>query len=80
MKFGASIIMLLTGSAFAGVVDPVSREEPGMTAREAEGDNIFAEVEKRAGCSGNRLETDVCQGKRIAPFDSFNNWSVFIPR
>ena len=74
MKLSASIIALLVSSGIAAVVEPAPRDEGGMTAREVDGGNVFTDVEKRAGCSGNRLETDVCQGRRIAPFNSFNNW------
>lgn len=31
-------------------------------------------LEKRQGCSGQRVPADRCTGKRLAPQNSFSNW------
>ena len=70
MKISTSIIALCVGLAVAGPAKP-DRRGPDISDHE---DNVFEALEKRKGCSGHRLNTDECQGKRIAPFNSFHNW------
>ncbi|KAM5350743.1 hypothetical protein ACJ41O_007248 [Fusarium nematophilum] len=62
MKPGTYLLFLFSGIAIAEGLDPRVPEDG------------FVKMEKRRGCSGNRLSTDQCQGKRMrAPFNSFHN-------
>ncbi|PGH27775.1 hypothetical protein AJ80_00563 [Polytolypa hystricis UAMH7299] len=64
MKLNICIFALLANLALASAAD----HSPGQD----EALNMF---EKRKGCSGNRLSTDVCTGKRQAgKVSSFHNW------
>ena len=65
MKFTITIIASLAALA---VANPTPDTE-GITVRE----NI---LEPRKGCSGKRLESDECTGKKLQAQNAFHNWCV----
>jgi hypothetical protein len=62
MQFSKCLLLLFPGISIAEGLDPSAKQEG------------FLKLEKRKGCSGNRLNTDECQGNRIRAFNSFHNW------
>lgn len=64
MKLKATLIIFYAAVALAGVTDQSPSEpEPDVHI-----------LEKRKGCSGNRLNNEVCQGGFIARMNSYHNW------
>lgn len=73
MRINASIVVFCASLVLAGAraTDP----SPPLNARDIAAENdVFEILEKRRGCSGNRLNTDECQGNRGRSFNSFHNW------
>ncbi|MCJ1269762.1 hypothetical protein MMC22_009655 [Lobaria immixta] len=63
MKLKATLIIFYAAVALAGVTDQSPSEpEPDVHI-----------LEKRKGCSGNRLNNEVCQGGFIARMNSYHN-------
>ncbi|RSL82710.1 hypothetical protein CEP51_004989 [Fusarium floridanum] len=61
MQLSRLFLLLLPGISIAEGLSPSANQEG------------FLKLEKRKGCSGNRLNTDECQGNRIRAFNSFHN-------
>ena len=74
----AQVYLLCTVAAFTLVI---ASPAPGPVAEAITAPDTSVPIahanpllEKRKGCSGNRLETDDCTGKKLQKQNSFHNW------
>ena len=75
MKFKATVIVFYAAIALTRATEPSPPELEQLEITPVE-DNLdgFITLDKRRGCSGNRLNYEVCQGGFIARMNSYHNW------
>ena len=84
MKTSSTLFFFfLSPIALATATEPplaiTNRDPLNTTTQDAYEEDLPPILEKRKACSGNRLQTDVCQGNLIARMNSFHNWCASTP-
>ena len=77
MKIVMGLLVLYSTVALAEVTAAFPRSPANsLSIIEDRDDDVLQPLEKRRGCSGHRLNSDRCEGKKLFPMNSFHNWWV----
>lgn len=74
MKFSTTFLYTFLAVATLGAANPTGSNDIAAENVTPVGDAVPNLLEKRKGCSGDRKDTDVCGGKKLATQNSFHNW------
>jgi hypothetical protein len=76
MKIITALLALYSSVALAEVTAAFPRNPASSlnTLGGRDDGDLLQTLEKRKGCSGHRLNSDRCEGKKLFPMNSFHNW------
>lgn len=74
MKFSTTFLYTFLAVATLGAANPTGSNDIAAENVTPVSDAVPNILEKRKGCSGDRKDTDVCGGKKLATQNSFHNW------
>lgn len=74
MKFSTTFLYTFLAIATLGAASPTGSNDIAAENVTPVSDAVPNPLVKRRGCSGERKDTDMCGGKKLAKQSSFHNW------